>query len=200
MSEKILVVHNHPLIAESVRRVALEIGAQSLSCLCFADAKRLIEQWRPLLVLTDLALPDALGEELPSYAKKRGVTQVWALSQEYKRKAYRRAPSRDYCTDGWIALSEVARDLGPRVSSQWGEQFPGGRGGDTQGAMAKVCAAILRHSDEVQAWDLAQIRSAFDAWFPTLGHREHGLSEAECSAVDTLFYSAGLGALQSEAV
>lgn len=200
MSEKILVVHSHPLIAESVRRVALSIGAQALSSLSFGDAKRLIEQWKPLLVLTDLALPGALGEVLPMYAKARGVDQVWALAQEYKRKAYRRAPARDYATDGWIDLSDVARDLGPRVCAIWEDRFSGGRGDDTHGAMRRVCERILRSSDLVQSWELFELRARVDAWLEDQASDEQPLSAAEEAAVDTLFFSAGLGAIQSEAV
>lgn len=196
MSDRVLVVHSHPLIAECVRRVALAIGAQALSSTSFSEAKRMIEQWHPLLVLADLALPDAFGEALPRYAKSRGVKQVWALSQEYKPSAYRRAPARDYGTDGWIRLSEVPRDLGPRLASIWKERFGTGRGDDTSGSMTRLCAKILQCSDIVQSWDMGSIRVCFDAWISSFD--EHLGFEPDMS--DALFYSAGLGVTQSEAV
>lgn len=201
MSERVLVVHSHPLIAESVRRIALSIGAQALSCLCFADAKRLIEQWSPKLVLSDLALPDAIGAELPSYAKQRDVEVVWALSAEHKPNAYRRAPVRSYGTDGLMALHEVPRDLGPRIKARWPNALVGGRDDDTHGVMTKICTKLLAHSTLVQSWDLNEARSCFDAWI----YREDGGFDIEGgaateAAIDALFFSAGLGVLQREAV
>lgn len=202
MSEKILVVHTHPLIAEAVRRVALGIGAQALCTTTFSDAKRLIEQWKPFLVLADLALDDAFGDMLPGYAKARGVEQVWALCQEYKKNAYRRPPARDYGTDGWLTLSEVPRDLGPRVVARWNSRFSGGRGDDTQGAMNRLCALILRHSDLVQSWELHSVRESFDAWFAQApqGQGTRGTEGIGPDIIDDLFYSAGLGCPRSEAV
>lgn len=201
MSERVLVVHNHPLIAESVRRIALSIGAQSLSCLCFADAKRLIEQWSPRLVLTELALPDAIGDELPGYAKSRNVDAVWALSSEHKPNAYRRAPARGYGTDGWIGLHEVPRDLGPRVSALWPRAMVGGRCDDTHGVMTKVCARVLAYSSLVQSWELHEARDRFEAWICS-GDDAHEVEPGPLTqaAVDALFFSAGLGSIQKEAV
>lgn len=201
MSERVLVVHNHPLIAESVRRIALSIGTQALSCLCFADARRLIEQWGPKLVLTDLALPDAIGDELPVYAKSRNVETVWALASEHKPNAYRRSPARSYGTDGWFCVHEVPRDLGPRLSALWPSSTLGGRGDDTHGVMIKICARILAHSSLVQSWDLSQVRSSFDAWIYTSdGQFDVQPGPATQAAIDALFYSAGLGLVQKEAV
>lgn len=201
MSERVLVVHNHPLMAESVRRIALSIGAQALSCLCFADAKRLIEQWHPKLVLCELALPDAIGDDLPSYAKSRSVEVVWALSSEHKPNAYRRAPARSYGTDGWLGLHEVPRDLGPRISALWPRALVGGRGDDTHGTMTKICTRVLANSTLVQSWELQQARALFDDWI-CAGEEGEAIESgpATLAAVDALFFSAGLGHVQKEAV
>lgn len=201
MSERVLVVHSHPLMAESVRRIALSVGVQALSCLCFSDARRLIEQWNPKLVLTELALPDAIGDELPSYATSRGVDVVWALSSEHKPHAYRRAPARSYGTDGWLGLHEVPRDFGPRISALWPRAGVGGRGDDTHGVMTKICSRVLSESTLIQSWDISEARAKFDAWIQTPGAGfdiEPGSSTV--AAIDALFFSAGLGHVRKEAV
>lgn len=201
MSDRVLVVHSHPLMAESVRRIALSIGAQALSCLCFADAKRMIEQWSPKLVLTELALPDAIGDELPRYAKLRKVDVVWALSSEHKPNAYRRAPARSYGTDGWLGLHEVPRDLGPKISALWPHARKEGRGDDTHGVMTKICAKILAHSTLIQSWDLTFVRERFESWiYQSDGSYDIDAGASTQAAIDALFFSAGLGELQREAV
>lgn len=202
MSPKILVIHNHPLIAESVRRIALSVGAQALACTRLEEAKSLIEQWAPALAICDLTLPGALGDRLPKYARARGVEQVWALAETYKPHAYRRAPARDYGTDRCLALDRIARDLGPCLSATWSETFADGRSDNTQGVMTRLCTEILRCSDRIQSWPLDELRTHFDPWLQERFEKagQGSLGAQGLQAVEQLFYASGLASLESEAV
>lgn len=202
MNARILVVHNHPLIAEAVRRIALSVDAQALACTRLEEAKSLIEQWAPALAICDLTLPGALGDLLPKYARARGVEQVWALAETYKPHAYRRAPARDYASDRCLALDRIARDLGPCLSATWPEIFADGRSDNTQGAMTRLCTELLRCSDRVQSWPFVELRAHFERWYEEQFNQttDTSLGEQGAQAVEALFYSSGLASLESEAV
>ena len=155
---RVLIVHGHPIVAEAVRRIVVDEGFSGLSATDGRTARQLIEQWRPDALITDVALPDALGYSLPMQARDQGVSTVLIFSEIFRAKAYRRRPARNYGADDFLEIHRVHADVGPKLRAQLNIDASSNADTDPDPARdrmeRRVCEWILAHSDRVEEWDV----------------------------------------------
>lgn len=115
---RVLVAHSDPALCQTILSVLRPAGLECRSCCDGDSALALMQSWKPMVAVVDVALPGLYAFEVVEKVRRlpgHEHTGIILLSSVYNKTAYKRKPSDLYGADDYIEQHHIPDDLVPKV-------------------------------------------------------------------------------------